>query len=269
MTTINTLATKFYDAFYQKRWEGELAPPMADLSLAEAYQVQDRVAQMRIAKGETIVGYKVGCTSEAIRTQFGLQEPISARLFSPYIYEDGIQLNWRDYVNCAIEPEMVLRIGQDLKDEDLSDAQLVEAIEYVSSGIELHNFKFWFSPPTSQELICSGGINAGLIIGSQKVPPTDLAFASEIFRVYKNGDHITQGPASEIMGGPLKSLRWLVNALVRQGKILEKGSLVIPGSPVELVNINQDTSLKIEIDQIGCVGAEFRESQFSNKAAVY
>ena len=41
-----------------------------------------------------------------------------------------------------------------------SDRQLVEAIEYVSPGIELHNFKFWFAPPTSQELICSGGISA-------------------------------------------------------------------------------------------------------------
>ena len=123
---------------------------------------------MRVDRGEDVVGFKVGCTSQAIRSQFGLQEPISGRLFSPYIYEEGVHLDWRDYIHCAIEPEMVLKIGKDLANEALSDDQLMDAIEYVSPGIEIHHFKFWFSPPSSQELICSGGIHAGLVIGKKK-----------------------------------------------------------------------------------------------------
>jgi len=33
---------------------------------------------------------------------------------------------------------MVLKIGLDLSDEGMSDDQLINAIEYVSSGIEIH-----------------------------------------------------------------------------------------------------------------------------------
>ena len=50
------------------------------------------------------------------------------------------------------------------------------------------------------------------------------------------------------MGGPLQSLRWLVKFLTKKGLCLKKGSLVIPGSPVELVSIECDTELRIEIE---------------------
>ena len=112
-------------------------------------------------------------------------------------------------MNCAIEPEMVFRIGIALKGENLSDDPLINAIEYVSPGIEIHNFKVWHSPPSSQELICSGGIHAGLVIGQQKVSAQNLSFRDEVFRVCQDDVLVTESPASEIMGGPLQSLRWL------------------------------------------------------------
>ena len=42
------------------------------------------------------------------------------------------------------------------------------------------------------------------------------------------------------------------NKTKRKGS-LKKDSLVIPGSPVELVNIDQDTELKVVIDNVGCL----------------
>ena len=212
---------------------------------------------MRVDCGETVVGYKVGCTSPAIRAQFGLSEPIRARLWHPYIYEEGVELDWADYVGCAIEPEMVIKIGKDLEGEALSDDELIDAIEDISPGIEIHNFRFWFTPPTSQELIASGGIHAGLVIGERKVSPGDLSFEKEMFSVFKDGELITKAQASEIMGGPLESLRWLVSSLKKKGNRLEKGSLVIPGSPVELVEITRDTHLEIEIEGVGRVTNDF------------
>jgi 2-keto-4-pentenoate hydratase len=259
MQLINLFAEKFYDAFYEKEWRGGFEPNVSLLSIAEAYNVQDLVAEMRIDRGEVVVGFKIGCTSNAIRSQFGLQEPIYGRLFDPHVQKQGIAINWKDYVNCAIEPEMVITIGSDLCGVGISDDQILDAIESVSPGIEIHNFRFWFTPPTSQELICSGGIHAGLIVGSVGVSPRELSFKSEIFSVFKDGKRITKAPASEVMGGPIHSLRWLVDCLTKKGAYLKKGSLVIPGSPVELVSIDSDTELKIEIDCVGALVANFKE----------
>jgi 2-keto-4-pentenoate hydratase len=248
----------FFNTFYTGCWNNEIQDKILDLSVQEAYQVQDRITNKKILRGERVIGYKVGCTSCAIQSQFDLEEPIFGRLFWPHIFDDGKELDWKSYTNCAIEPEMVLKIGRDLKGEDLSDEVLINAIEYVSPGIEIHNFKFWYLPPTLQELICSNGIHAGLVVGNSKSFPHSLSFESEWFKVYKNDKMISKAKASEIMGGPLNSLRWLVGKLTERNEILRAGSLIIPGSPVELINIREDTKLMVLIEKVGEAVVDFK-----------
>lgn len=252
-----TLSEAFFDAHYAKVWRLEKSSPQC-LTISEAYQFQNQVCEKRIARGESVVGYKVGCTSRAIRSQLGLAEPISARLFAPHVTGGRIAIDWTAYCHCAIEPEMVLRIGQDLSGTDLSDEELIQSISYVSPGIELHDYKFWHQPPTAQELICSGGIHAGLIVGDAKVSPQALTFGREKFFVYRNNDLVASSRADEIMGGPLESLRWLVNFMSSNDEVLKKGMLVIPGSPTELISITGDSRVRVEIDNLGQVEATFR-----------
>lgn len=258
MNLIKQFSDRFFHAFYEREWVGECGQTIDCLSVSNAYAVQDLVAQKRIERGETVVGFKVGCTSQAIRQQFGLTEPISGRLFHPHILEENCELDWRNYLGCAIEPEMVLTIGKELRGKHLPDDELVDSIESVRPGIEIHNFHFWHSPPSIQELIGSGGIHAGLVVGAVKASPHELSFRDEMFSVYKNEIMVTEAPAKEIMGGPLHSLRWLVDFLTDKGQSLKKGSLVIPGSPTELVRIDQDTELKVAIEHMGEVTAFFR-----------
>ena len=259
MKSLDSIADDFYHAFYTKIWRGDESS-IKELSVAEAYATQDIVTTKRIEKGERVAGYKVGCTSPAIRKQFGISEPVSGRLFQPHILDSNATVDYLNYMDCAIEPEMVLKIGKDLKGMNLSDEELINSIDYVSPGIELHNFKFRITPPIVQELICTGGIHAGLVIGNQKADPKKLGFKDEIFSVYKDGNLITSAPSSEIMGGPIHSLRWLVTFLTKKGQVLTKDSFVIPGSPVELVNIDQDTELKVVIDQVGSLTTLFKKS---------
>ncbi len=258
MQTLDSIATAFYQSFYRQEWRGDGAA-VTRLSIEEAYVVQDLVTRKRVASGEQVAGFKVGCTSRAIRAQFGLNEAINGKLFHPHIIDANVNIDWSNYINCAIEPEMILKIGKDLAGENLSDAALSDAIEYVSPGVEIHNFKFWITPPSIQELICSGGIHAGLVAGTPRVDPADLLFANEMFYVYKDNVLVSSAPGAEIMGGPLHALRWLVTFLTRKGLCLEKGSLVLPGSPVALVNIDQDTELKVIIDKVGEVTTMFEK----------
>ena len=255
---IEKFTENFFNTFYSGCWNDEIQYSISDLSIQESYIVQDRVAKKRISRGERAIGYKVGCTSYAIQSQFGLDEPISGRLFWPHIFDDGEELDWKRYTNCAIEPEMVFKIGKDLEGEGLPDKALINAIEYVSPGIEIHNFKFWNLPPKLQELICSNGIHAGLVVGGSKSYPGNLSFKSECFEVFKDDKVITKANASEIMGGPLHSLRWLIGKLAKRNEILKAGSFVIPGSPVELINIYEDTKLTIFIEKVGKAVVNFK-----------
>ncbi len=63
---------------------------------------------------------------------------------------------------------------------------------------------------------------------------------------------------ADILGGPLKSLRWLANHLILRGAQLRAGQIVIPGSAVELVAVEPGDRLEARFTHVGCVEAAFR-----------
>lgn len=117
MPDLQLFAATFLRLFEEHQFEHTGTESIQSLSLDDAYAVQQMVIDARIGKGEQIVGYKVGCTSKAIRQQFGLSEPICGCLMVPHVYHGDTVLQHSDFFNCAVEPEFVLRIGKDLNDE--------------------------------------------------------------------------------------------------------------------------------------------------------
>lgn len=259
MDKINLLANHFFHAFYHHQWENKsLLPYLPTLTVDEAYQVQSHVTRLRINNQEKVVGYKVGCTSTAIQRQFGINEPIFAPIFYPHVFRgDTISVPIKKYHHLAIEPEMVIHIKKDISGNGLTHSEVLAAIDYVSVGIELHHYHFWHTPPCLQELICSGGIHSGLIIGNQHIAPHTLNFKTEVFRVYANDQLELYAQASEIMGGALISLKWLIEKLTQQKHTLKKGAIVIPGSPTRLYPVNRETKIRVGIDNIGELEAAF------------
>jgi hypothetical protein len=99
---------------YRAREPGTcFADPDFHLSLTAAYELQDTVARLRIASGNRLVGYKVGCTGPGTTQQFGMQGPIRGRLFESEVRRHGEALNLDDFAHLAIEGEMAVRIGPD------------------------------------------------------------------------------------------------------------------------------------------------------------
>lgn len=256
-----SLGNQFGELFYTHRIDVPSLASLTSLSLDEAYAAQNVAVDYRLARGEKRVGYKVGCTSHSIRQQLGLTEPYYAQMTSPHVRTaDASPIDWRQFVSLALEPELVIRLGRDLDVDRLADRDLISSIDALSSGIELHHFKFWLGRPTAQELIVSNGLFAGLVMGPTWISPSHLDFQTELFRLSKNGAEVVRGVASEIMGGPLASLRWLATKLALRGETLKAGQLVIPGSPVALVPITADTDVTVEIAKVGTVAVRFQSA---------
>ncbi len=253
--------TEFSSAFltaFDSHCLHEGVPAISTLSIDEAYSVQQLVIESRLSRGERAVGYKVGCTSSAIRRQFGLNEPICGRVMEPHVHRGDASVKWGDFFQPAVEPEFVLRIGRDLTNEVGDDEPLADAIEWVSPGIEIHNYHFWFGEPMTQELIASNGLHAALVIGEQRTHPREVDWEMEGVGLFKGDQLAASGIGAEIMAtGPMTSLRWLVNYLVRRGEMLKAGDVVIPGSPVELIAVEEGESVTARFTRIGDVSTRF------------
>ena len=255
-TTLNQLASTFLGLFDNCHLSDQDAT-VDSLTVEQAYAVQQRVIEARTHRGERVVGYKVGCTSPAIRQQFGLDEPICGRVLAPHVHHHNATVDCRQLFQPAVEPEFVIRMGEDLDRELAADEPITQFIETVAPGIEVHNYHFWLGPPSLQELIASNGIHACLIMGTEQKIPSGYDWNLEQVSLIKNTTPAAVGTGGQIMGGPLKSLRWLVNHLVQQGQSIQAGDIVIPGSPVELISVQTGDSVTAHFSGLGEVTARF------------
>jgi 2-keto-4-pentenoate hydratase len=254
---VDGFSREMLEIFQRRQLTRQTSIDINSLSLEQAYQVQDRYVAARLSVGEHVIGWKVGCTSKAIQAQFGMSQPICGRLLRPHVYEDGANFLVSDFINCAVEPEMVFHIGTDLL-ATMDAAVLMNSIAAISPGIELHNYCFWYGNPSSQELIASNGIHAALVVGRQRelLPNTDLAL--EKVDIFVNDVPVASGTGAEIMGGPVNSLRWLVRQLANRGERVRAGDLIIPGSAVRLVSVTAGDTVEARFASFGTCRAHFQ-----------
>ncbi len=94
-------------ADYDARTQSERFGELIDLTTVQAYALQEETARLREERGETVIGYKIGCTSKTIQVQLGVKEPIFGRLFDTGCHPAGARLPAARYANLAIEGELV------------------------------------------------------------------------------------------------------------------------------------------------------------------
>ena len=193
------------------------------LTIAEAFELQRQVAALRVARGEAIAGYKIGCISEAVQRQLGLDRPAFGRLFATELYRSGAVLDAAAFDGLAIEGEFGVRIAGDL------------SIAFVFPVIELHNNVFRGSARTPQELIANNALHAGVVLPPLEIPCPDPAeLVHETIAVFRNGELLGAANGGAIPGGPSASLAKVTEHLASVGGALQPDQIVLTGSPLPL-----------------------------------
>jgi 2-keto-4-pentenoate hydratase len=223
--TIAGLAKRQLADYDAHRPGGIFADGAFTLTVDEAYAVQRRVADLRVARGEAIAGCKIGCISEAVQRQLGLRKPVFGHIFSTELYRSGVVLDANAFEGFAIEGEFAVRLS-----DDLTPAT-------VFPVIELHNNVFRRSAPTPQELISNNALHAGVVLPSIEIPWPDAGERLAL-SVFLNGKLLESSTGNEIPGGPLASLSKVIEHLAESEDTLKPGQIVLTGSPLPLYSVH-------------------------------
>lgn len=96
--------------------------PVRDLigaeDLSAAYAVQARLTSARTAAGATVVGRKIGLTSPAVQTQFGVNQPDFGVLFDD-MDSSGTAVPVARLLQPKAEAEIAFVLSDDLVDREL------------------------------------------------------------------------------------------------------------------------------------------------------
>ena len=203
-----------------------------DLSINEAYAVQEAVVELRSQEGETVIGYKVGCTGPGTTKLFGMEGPIRGTLFDSEIHESGVELNADHFCNLAIEAEMAIKIGDD------GEMNLIFPI------IELHNFVFRASKKSLSELIANNGLNRGVILSNKNWhTPADAYKKTSALSLEINGSEIDSGAMWPMAGGP-----WLEKHLRDRNLSVNGGDIILAGTALGLHKVKSGDRVNVKID---------------------
>jgi 2-oxo-3-hexenedioate decarboxylase len=208
--------------------------PFENLSVETAYRSAAIIRDTRIARGEKVVGRKIGFTNRTIWDEYGVHAPIWGYVYDRTLHalKDGARA--ADLVEPRIEPEIIFGLGGAVG-PDMRPAEIAERIAWVAHGFEIVQSIFPGWRFALADTVAGFGLHGGLWLGPRRaMAPEDVrkleTFEIELFR---NGDLVDRGRAANVLDGPLHALRYLAAVLrddpdhapLAAGEIVTTGTL--------------------------------------------
>ena len=223
------------------------------LDLTQAYEIQKLSIEQRLARGEQLVGIKMGFTSRAKMEQMGVDDLIWGRLTNTMIIEQDQAINLDNYVHPRAEPEIAFRLNCDLAGE-ISFEQAVKAIEAIAPAIEVidsryQNFKFSLA-----DVIADNCSSTGFIVGPWQSPNIDISNLH--MKLGINNETAMSGPSSEILEHPINSLIEAARIVAEYGESLKAGQIVLAGAATAAVALERGQTVSVEVENLG--GCSFK-----------
>jgi len=198
----------------------------AQLSLDEAYAVQDRLTELRLDEGRSHVGWKLGYTSAAMRQQMGVSAPNYGPLLDDMVLRDGADAV--GFLHPRVEPEIGVVLAADLSGPGLRLDEVAQAVGEVRACLEVVDSIWLDYRFTAAQNTADGSSAAGVVLGP--VLDVDPLTCHEILvELAEDGVALATATSAAAGGHPLHGVAWLADQLAARGRQLRAGELVITG----------------------------------------
>ncbi len=208
----------------------------AGLDADAAYAVQEALVARRLARGERLVGLKLGLTSRAKMAQVGVDEVIWGRLTDAMAIADGATVETSGLIHPRIEPEVAF-----LLDASGDAVAVAPALEVIDSRYA--DFRFSLA-----DVIADNSSAAAFAIGSWKPLPDGLDNLGVLLVV---DGRVTQiGSTAAILGDPHRAL-----AAARRlaGPPAEAGWVLLAGAATAAVPLGKGAHVRAVVEGLGTV----------------
>ncbi|SEE35867.1 2-keto-4-pentenoate hydratase [Streptomyces sp. KS_5] len=222
-----------------------------ELDLETAYAVQDETLRLRLDRGETLIGVKLGLTSRAKQRRMNVNAPLTAWLTDAMVLPAGEQVPLDTLIHPRAEPEIVFVLGRDLAGPGVTAATAITAVERVLGGIEIidsryKDFRFRL-PDVVADNASSGYFATGPIARSAE--GFDLSLESCALEV--DATVLDTATGAAVQGHPAEALALAANDLGRRGHTLRKGWIVLTGGMTDAVPLTPGISVAADFGTLG------------------
>jgi 2-oxo-hept-3-ene-1,7-dioate hydratase len=207
-----------------------------DMTIEEAYRVQAVWREIKEARGEKLVGHKIGLTSKAMQTAMNIDTPDSGFLTDAMVFAPDTELIAADFLDVRLEVELAFVLAEDLAGTDLTTDDVLAATDHVVPAVELIAARTFRTDPgtgrarTVIDTIADNAADAGIVTGGRRVGPREIDLRWVAALIYRNGDIEETGVAAGVLDHPANGIVWLARRYAEHGLTLEAGHTVLSGS---------------------------------------
>lgn len=250
-TLINALGDELYVAAKECRALEPLTSRHADLTVDDAYRIQQRVNARRIEAGERMIGKKIGVTSQVVMDMLGVYQPDFGMLSDAMLYREGEAIPAASLIQPKAEGEIAFVLRHDLQGPGVSVADVLAATAGVMACFEIVDSRIKDWKIRIEDTVADNASCGVFVLGEQMVDPRKVDLVGCTMTLEKNGTVVTTGTGAAALGNPLEAVAWLANTLGQLNEPLKAGDVVLSGSLAAMVPVAAGDSLKVSIDGIG------------------
>jgi len=226
------------------------------LTLEEAYQVQFDLAELRVADGEKLTGWKVGLTSKAMQEQQGVHEPCLGYLLQSGQVISPAKFQFDELISPGFENEICIRLKSPLSGVGVSFDEALAAIEEIAPALEIIERRCNFS--SGLALAIAGNAQQRSFITGPFMTIASVADLSKIEASVEVNEVVQEtATGDKVLGNPVNSLIWLAAKLSEFGRSLDAGTLVMSGSFTKQYLLNKGDYVRTSFKGVGVVEASF------------
>lgn len=254
---INELGDQLYNALLTQTPLEPLTARYADLSIEDAYAIQQRMIGRRLHAGEKVVGKKIGVTSKAVMNMLGVHQPDFGHMLDGMIFGDGDAIAASTLIQPKAEGEIAFVLGKDLVGPGISAADVLAATKGVMACFEIVDSRIRDWKIKIQDTVADNASCGVFVLGDRMVNPRDVDLRNCGMVLEKNGEIVVTGAGAATMGSPVNAVVWLANTLGRLGIPLKAGEVILSGALGAMVPVQAGDNLRVTMGGIGTCAVRF------------
>lgn len=256
--TIVTIADELAAAERERCMVSLLTARYPDMTVEDAYAVQNEWRRRGIAAGRRLVGRKIGLTSKVMQAATGITEPDYGAIFADMVFENGSVIEHGQFSNVRIEVELAFVLAEDLAGPNVSVFDVLRATEYVVPALEILSSRIEMQGRTIVDTISDNAAMGAMVYGGNPTAPeqVDLRWVSAL--LYRNETIEESGVAAAVLNHPATGVVWLANKLAEHEDQLAAGDIILAGSFTRPMWVHAGDTVLADYNDMGTITCSFQ-----------
>lgn len=261
--TILAAARRLHEAEKTRRQVRQISLDHPEITIPDAYAIQDAWIKIKLEEGRKIVGHKIGLTSRAMQLSSQIDEPDFGTLLDDMVYQDGGDISCARFIDPMVEVELAFILKDRLQGDNISILDVLSATDYVMPAVEIIDARCHRIDPETKrprkvmDTISDNAANVGIILGGRPVKPMEIDLRWVSAMLYKNGVIEETGVAAGVLNHPANGIAWLAKRFAPHGVALEPGQIILAGSFTRPVKVAPGDTIHVDYGPLGPISARF------------